>query len=478
MVFIFGPPNEIEVRGRRKINDAAAGTKLEEELTAHLTKLQEAGKEPSSICICDLDISQNKCPIAQLEALFDVLIVSVVRVQRLKLFGCPTVTDDVARKIAEWLGSVTAETAPAELHLSDCSITAVGFGLIIDAIQENAAFPIVNETTKKSTPLYLRLENNYIEESAIQEKVTEKVIKLFAKSWGTSVQSLTGSEKVYLLKRSAQGGFQQKKGTPPPPETVAADRKEVNEVWKPEWQQKNSQNSQWQPSWQDMQLLEQQLVEELLWGSDAATWGSNAQTWGSNASTWSSWSSPRASPVKPTVPKANLPAPAKKASPAAPVKVLPKNGATITPVKIPPKGGSGAQGAGGTWQLGTALPAAGKGIGKAAPAAGKGVGKAAPKLVGATVVSPAAKLAAAKAAPKAWGQASIPKAGASTITPKVGAARSAADRSRTPAGRQSQPNQPKKKPPHPWEEQFSEEFGIPYFWNPVTQESLWEMPSY
>merc|ERR1712039_781676 len=28
--------------------------------------------------------------------------------------------------------------------------------------------------------------------------------------------------------------------------------------------------------------------------------------------------------------------------------------------------------------------------------------------------------------------------------------------------------------PHPWEEQFSEEHGIPYFWNSETGEAVWE----
>eukprot|EP00933_Yihiella_yeosuensis_P074061 TRINITY_DN8289_c0_g1_i2.p1 TRINITY_DN8289_c0_g1~~TRINITY_DN8289_c0_g1_i2.p1 ORF type:complete len:141 (+),score=31.66 TRINITY_DN8289_c0_g1_i2:420-842(+) len=59
----------------------------------------------------------------------------------------------------------------------------------------------------------------------------------------------------------------------------------------------------------------------------------------------------------------------------------------------------------------------------------------------------------------------------------AGNAGSAADRSRTPAARQPPPAPGKKPLPHPWEEHFSEEYNIPYFWNSETGDALWEKPS-
>jgi len=56
----------------------------------------------------------------------------------------------------------------------------------------------------------------------------------------------------------------------------------------------------------------------------------------------------------------------------------------------------------------------------------------------------------------------------------------AVDRSRTPAARTPAARAPaesgKSKLPPGWEEQWSEEYQIPYYWNNVTGESLWEPP--
>jgi hypothetical protein len=54
-----------------------------------------------------------------------------------------------------------------------------------------------------------------------------------------------------------------------------------------------------------------------------------------------------------------------------------------------------------------------------------------------------------------------------------GSAGSAADRSRTPG----KPKQAAADAlPFPWEEHWSDEYGIPYFWNADTGESLWQKP--
>merc|ERR1712083_843068 len=56
----------------------------------------------------------------------------------------------------------------------------------------------------------------------------------------------------------------------------------------------------------------------------------------------------------------------------------------------------------------------------------------------------------------------------------------AQDRSRTPVARTAAP--PKTQPPNknknglpsPWEEHFSEEHGVPFYWNSETGEAVWE----
>mmetsp|Transcript_16974 Transcript_16974/g.46335 ORF Transcript_16974/g.46335 Transcript_16974/m.46335 type:complete len:111 (+) Transcript_16974:78-410(+) len=63
-----------------------------------------------------------------------------------------------------------------------------------------------------------------------------------------------------------------------------------------------------------------------------------------------------------------------------------------------------------------------------------------------------------------------------------GTACMAADRSRTPQPRNDRPKptslaKAKTSLQHPWEEHFSDEFGIPYFWNSETGESVWEKPT-
>lgn len=355
--------------------------------------------------------------------------------RRLKLFGCPTVTDEVALHIAEYLRSANSETAPFELHLSDCSLTSTGFSALISAIEENDAFPVTNPETNKKTPLYMRLENNYIEEAMIKEKVDANVIKIFIKDWGRRIDGLNGEEKVYFLKKHHQLGFQQKQGSPPPPEEVPPNRKDVFESWKQPLWQPNWQPT-WQPSWQQPQW--QQLPK---------------------------WQ-PQWQQSKPAV--------------SSTQRVVVPNLFQGKPVRtIPvPKGKAGTKG----------KPA------WAAPALGNVVKPTMP-VQAATLVKPTWSAGAQQAAPQvpqkqSWQQQQTTswKGWAGKATGKgagkaAGKAR-AADRSRTPVVRQpTQPTQPKVPPPgakqglpHPWQEQFSEEFGINYYWNPETQESVWEKP--
>ena len=88
------------------------------------------------------------------------------------------------------------------------------------------------------------------------------MIKVFVKSWDQKVQSLTGSEKVYLLKKQGQTGYQQKQGTPPPPEEVAPNQKQVYEPWKMP-RESSWQHSSWQQQWSSGGSWEMQQLLQL-----------------------------------------------------------------------------------------------------------------------------------------------------------------------------------------------------------------------
>lgn len=104
-------------------------------------------------------------------------------------------------------------------------------------------------------------------------------------------------------------------------------------------------------------------------------------------------------------------------------------------------------------------------------AAGTGVvtgkGSAAKRVAGVTVLPPSAM---------GGKGANVPKGAAAAAM--VGRQTHAVDRSRTPQPRVAGRTPPAKpKLPKPWEEQWSEEYGIPYYWNPDTDESSWEVPA-
>mmetsp|Transcript_44788 Transcript_44788/g.103472 ORF Transcript_44788/g.103472 Transcript_44788/m.103472 type:complete len:465 (-) Transcript_44788:118-1512(-) len=163
----------------------------------------------------DFDISQNTIPIEQWEALFSAIADSNVVVERFRAFGCATMTDEAATFLAGWLAGVTQETVPFELHLSDCAITSDGFHDLAKALEENDAFPPVDpRNPSKRLPLYMRLEHNYIVESVIKRAIDDKIFVPMKKAEGARHSALY---KARLLVRE-DGTFQQKKGTPPAPE--------------------------------------------------------------------------------------------------------------------------------------------------------------------------------------------------------------------------------------------------------------------
>lgn len=388
----------LELKGRRRLGDAGVFESVLEDLMSRIQQ-QEGGAR-----ISDLDLSQNSLSFDQFEALFTQLGAHNTRVQRFRLFGCPTLNDDVVRVLADYLRLLTPESAPSEMHLSDCAITTEGWNLLMSVIEETELFPVTGPSGRPA-PLYLRLENNYISEDAIKEKMDAGIVRAFTKTNSWQRPQTDGTVKVNLVVRP-DGKPSQKQGEPPAPEEAAPPK----QVW-----DKGAQPQQ-------------------TWGG---TVRNTATGWGGKgaASPWNAGGKGMSMPGKMTTQKWT----GQQALPAGGAAIRPPaGGAAIRPPMLRSRVAPVAQ-----------LQSGGKG---ASFSNGANAGKNSTYGAG------------------AW---------------RGGTAGGAADRSRTPAGRGGVPMPPAAKPPpkaasdlpHPWEEHWSDEYQIPYFWNSETGDSLWEKPT-
>mmetsp|Transcript_133406 Transcript_133406/g.259737 ORF Transcript_133406/g.259737 Transcript_133406/m.259737 type:complete len:605 (-) Transcript_133406:135-1949(-) len=206
------------VQMRQKLKNPEVVSEFCNELQAKVDELKAAG---DMLTFEDFDISENRVAEDGFESILGILADGVVHVERFRAFGCPTLNDEAASFLANWLLGVTRETTPFELHLSDCAITSDGFHDLMRALQDNDAFP--GPDPKKNTsqlPIYLRLEHNYIENSAIQQAIDDNIMVAMKK--GDGVYHST-ELKARLLVRE-DGRFQQKTGMPPAPEDVPPPR--------------------------------------------------------------------------------------------------------------------------------------------------------------------------------------------------------------------------------------------------------------
>jgi len=193
---ISGPAGAMQIKARQALRHEGEFEELMSKLDLYLKQLDK----DNSLIVSDLDISQNLLTKSQFEKLFAMLARDSICVQRFRLFGCPSLDDEVMRVIADWIRETTDETAPSELHLSDCAITSEGFLHLMCAIEDCDAFPLKQGRTVR--PLFLRIENNYIEDSIIQEKVDDGIIMTFAKRSDVSSASTSGPlgrAKIQLL---------------------------------------------------------------------------------------------------------------------------------------------------------------------------------------------------------------------------------------------------------------------------------------
>eukprot|EP00931_Biecheleriopsis_adriatica_P040715 TRINITY_DN23327_c0_g1_i1.p1 TRINITY_DN23327_c0_g1~~TRINITY_DN23327_c0_g1_i1.p1 ORF type:complete len:812 (-),score=158.45 TRINITY_DN23327_c0_g1_i1:73-2508(-) len=218
--FLVDVAGGLEVKGRQRFAKSHTFDNALKSLSARLA----GGKYKS---IPDLDLSQNPLTTEQFRELFSALELANVHVLRFRLFGCATLNDDVMEIIGSYFSTLPADKAPAELHLSDCAITSVGFCNFMSALEGSDLYasPEPNMPSRKA-PLYIRLENNFIDESIIQAYIDGNQIKPFTKR-GSRLVDIEGP-KVLLVVTGVNAGFQQKLGDPPPPEE-APPPKAVND---------------------------------------------------------------------------------------------------------------------------------------------------------------------------------------------------------------------------------------------------------
>jgi len=385
----------VEVKGRRRVSEPGAWEAFIEELQNKLIQLKDSNP---NVLVSDLDISQNKCTPEQFEQLFNALGFVGVKVQRFRMFGCPGFNDEAMQFLSDHMAKdLTSETAPAELHLSDCALTSDGFNLLMNAIEDNELYP-TSVAKGRSVPLYLRLENNYIDEAVMQEKIDAGIIKRFKKTPGAHMEAAPGV-KVNLVVQKESGSLQQKTGPPPSPED-APPPKEVFD-----------RSSSW---------------------SGGKGWDKGSSWNGKGPG--SSWNG-KGSKSAPTGQQWNV-----RPAMVRPMHVGPMMGA---------KPALGMMGKGAPMRPGVVRP----GTGVIRPVVMQ------PRPVG------------------EWNRAQSTGGAAAQTWPR-GTSGTANDRSRTPAPPTKQPPKVvKPKLPYPWEEQWSEEYGIPYFWNADTGESVWETPA-
>lgn len=384
-------PQGLEVKARRQVPDQATFDKLIEAITNQLQ-----GQSVGTPTISDLDLSQNKLSYDNWEALFSTLDSLQCRVIRFRLFGCPTLNDDVAILLGDFLRLLTPEKAPTEMHLSDCAMTSVGFQAIVGAVEDTEVYPL--QASGRPTALYMRLENNFIAEEVIKEKVDTGLIKAFKKGPGAKGGGPDGFKIDLVVVQS--GSFQQKSGDPPAPEDAPAP--------------KNVSDGRWRGSSQGPPLaaggtIRAPIAGRPIQGGAIPAWQQAGQRG--------------------------------RMSSLPPQGVMKNNGRGVLPNRAM--------------------------IGQLKPIRQQG-------------------------APIQQGRLQAPPAGRAGPGPAAVRARNgttSADRSRTPAGRMANggaapaaggrpgPPPPRKAAlPKPWEEHWSDEYKIPYFWNTQTGESRWERP--
>jgi len=268
----------LEVKARQRLNDEAAFDTFINEFMEKLQDMQASNKD---VVVSDLDLSQNKLTVEQWSQVTTALGACNARVLRFRLFGSASLSDDILVIIADYFEGLTAKEAPTEIHLSDCAITAKGFNYFMEKLEGVEYYPLNPINGGRSTPLYMRLENNYIDEQAIKDKIDSGLIRTFTKK-----ENRPGGEKGTKISLLVQynGKFQQKTGPPPAPEDAPPPKQVMDHNNRREWSSRGGQ------PWNQAQTGSSYPNRNSSWQQGANQWPATtgAQRWSGGAATQSS----------------------------------------------------------------------------------------------------------------------------------------------------------------------------------------------
>ena len=189
-----------------------------EKFTAELRALIKKQKAANKVVVFeDFDISRTSFATNALKRILSTLVNENVHVERLRAFRITTLDDEVCSALASWLQTVSYTNTPFEIHLSDCAISNKGFQCIMEALEHNDAFPSFDSRFSSKVPMYLRLENNYIDPDMIQEKVDSGVLTTTHKR-DHSHNNDWARARLLIRKCRGKVDYKQIKGKPPKPQ--------------------------------------------------------------------------------------------------------------------------------------------------------------------------------------------------------------------------------------------------------------------
>eukprot|EP00931_Biecheleriopsis_adriatica_P101654 TRINITY_DN76748_c0_g1_i1.p1 TRINITY_DN76748_c0_g1~~TRINITY_DN76748_c0_g1_i1.p1 ORF type:complete len:559 (+),score=93.23 TRINITY_DN76748_c0_g1_i1:40-1677(+) len=169
----------------------------------------QLSEEDGSIVFEDFDLSENLISLEAFRRIFDLLSDQAIQVERLRLFGCATIDDEVCCMIAGWLETVQDRYKPLEIHLSNCAITDAGFEDLLFGMGEGS-------DESDQVLVQIRLENNYISQETLQARFAEGLLVPYQKDKFAAPPINLAAARCRVLVQAA-GRVPQKTGTPPDP---------------------------------------------------------------------------------------------------------------------------------------------------------------------------------------------------------------------------------------------------------------------
>mmetsp|Transcript_88205 Transcript_88205/g.224560 ORF Transcript_88205/g.224560 Transcript_88205/m.224560 type:complete len:463 (-) Transcript_88205:79-1467(-) len=404
------------------------------------------GFQPGQCAFDNIDISQVVWDSLSVSLLIDILQEKQASTKRFKAFKC-RLDDDAIRVVAGWLETLPPANMPSEVHLSHNDISQDGFSVLLEVLQAKRAL-----LSLAAIPIWLRVENNRVGEAFLSGLVESGVISMVPK-----VGDRRPGAAVMAMPSFQHGGAPA--AAVPPPDWPAAPGAMARVV---------AFGAGSGAAGVPVAPVAAAQAGAAGGGSGANWWEKDGNAGGGGGNWWEKkdvgWKPAGDAWKKEEGDSWKKDDGWNKSG---------EKGAEST--MLHPKTSdkwSGAEKSGDSMKAGETGKDSKNDSWNSRPQQAAGPAKAAsPGGSWATVGTP--KAAAAAAFPGGAFQMQ------QVVQPHAKALAATVDRSRSPAPRTQMlvPQQPKEAPlPPGWEEQFSDEYNIPYFWNTETQESSWERP--